>query len=780
MANPGFDSPLTAVLSRLHAVAQTSDDQWEAHCPCHEDSKASLSVGVVGNSVLIHCHAGCPTSRILNELGMTARDLFPPRPSRNGSAGHASHSNGKTKTPSKLVATYDYRDEAGTLLYQSCRMEPKDFRQRAPNPAQGGGWLWSVKGIRRILYRLPELRTYITAEQTAGRTPQVFIVEGEKDADRLAKLGLTATTNVGGASKSKFTGKSKWSHEYSQALAGCDVVILRDNDDVGLDHANAVGRSVKSIAARVRVPELPGLPPKGDISDYLDAGGTIDQLLQIVATTSDWEPPAVVATSTTDSPNAAASTATRYIAEADDDPHRLARVYLERHCKHAQFGCTLRNWRDEWWRWNGHSYSPLSSGDLHAEVTATIKHEFDRLYLEHVRLPGMDDKAPQVHKVTRTRVYDTINAIRGQCLWSGAILQPCWTTVTDRGTNCIGMANGILDIDRLLAGHEDVVYPHTPDWFSANCLNYDFNPTAKSKRWVSFLDRVMEHDVDRIALLQEWAGYLLLPDTSKQRFFVCEGEGANGKSVYCAAIEAMLGRQNVAHVPLEVFGQRFQLTPTLGKLANIAADVGELEKAAEGFLKSFTSGDSMQFDRKGLPPIDATPTARLMIATNNRPRFSDRSSGIWRRMLFVPFQVTITDAERIFGMDKVEWWQHSGELPGIFNWAIAGLHRLRETGKFTEPKLCKEAVDDYRLETNPARAFLSEHYCEVETCRVPAKELYSEYQKWCRESGHHPLADRAFGKEVKRCFPKADRRKYQEENARNWNYFGIGICESKF
>ena len=120
-----------------------------------------------------------------------------------------------------------------------------------------------------------------------------------------------------------------------------------------------------------------------------------------------------------------------------------------------------------------------------------------------------------------------------------------------------------------------------------------------------------------------------------------EGEGANGKSVVCEILTAMLGEENVSNVPLEIFGERFQLAASLGKLANIASEVGELKSVAEGFLKQFTGGDRMLFDRKGLLPIHARPTARLVLATNNRPRFSDRSAGLWRRMILLPFNVTI-------------------------------------------------------------------------------------------------------------------------------------------
>ena len=122
--------------------------------------------------MLLKCQAGCQTKDVLASVGMTWADL------------HPRHSGGGDTT---IVETYDYTDEGGTPLYQVCRLAPKDFRQRRPNGA--GGWTWSTKGVRRVLYRLPDLQ----------RQPVVYIVEGEKDVDALRKLGLAATTNASGA-----------------------------------------------------------------------------------------------------------------------------------------------------------------------------------------------------------------------------------------------------------------------------------------------------------------------------------------------------------------------------------------------------------------------------------------------------------------------------------------------------------------------------------------------------------------------------------------------------
>ena len=341
------------------------------------------------------------------------------------------------------------------------------------------------------------------------------------------------------------------------------------------------------------------------------------------------------------------------------------------------------------------------------------------------------------------------------------------------GRNYIAMSNGIVDLDGLIAGKDDILIPHTPKWFSPICLPYRFDPEAECPIWSRTLEENLEGDVERISLLQEWAGYLLTPDTGQQKFLILEGEGANGKSVYCAGIEAMLGSDSVAHIPLEMFGVRFVLTDTLGKLANIAADCGEIDKVAEGYLKTFTSGDKMFFDRKGKPGFSARPTARLMVATNNRPRFSDRSSGLWRRMILGPFRIEIPRNKRIVGMDKSEWWEGRGELSGVFNWAVAGLARLREQGDFTESSLCRESIDEYRIEVNPARNFLLE-CCEFNSmATTSSQELYATYKKWCGMNGYHPLGEKQFGREIRRIFPQAQRKRSGVGKIRPWYYSGI-------
>jgi hypothetical protein len=169
---------------------------------------------------------------------------------------------------SKPVATYNYEDLDGTLLYQVLRYEPKTFRQRRPN---GKGWIWKLED-RRVVYRWPDLRRFPDAT--------IFVTEGEKDADRLWSINLCATTVAAG----------KWTDECVQALTGRDIIILQDNDEAGRTKAIEAAKLLHGVANTVRVVLLPGLPQRGDISDWLDMGHSKDELEKVCFDAPLWEP----------------------------------------------------------------------------------------------------------------------------------------------------------------------------------------------------------------------------------------------------------------------------------------------------------------------------------------------------------------------------------------------------------------------------------------------------------------------------------------------------------
>ena len=227
---------LTDFLDKLQQVKPIGKGEYQALCPSHADKKPSLHIKEIDGKLLINCKAGCATERILQAINLTVSDLFvdekhPVSVQQN----------------KKTIAEYSYQDENGQELFQVVRYEPKEFRQRHRNGS--GDWSWDVKGIRKVLYHLPEI---ILENGT------IYHVEGEKDADRLWEYGQVATTSPGGA--------GAWKPEYADYLTGKRIVIIPDNDATGLSYARAV---VKSLQGKAREIKCIMLPNAKDFSDWI-------------------------------------------------------------------------------------------------------------------------------------------------------------------------------------------------------------------------------------------------------------------------------------------------------------------------------------------------------------------------------------------------------------------------------------------------------------------------------------------------------------------------------
>lgn len=257
-------SPVETVLARLDAVKRTGTG-WIACCPAHRDGRLSLKIDVGDDGrALLHCYAGCEPAAIVAAIGLEMSDLFvrdePPRgPSTTYASGER--------------ITYDYHDATGELRFQVVRNPGKRFSQRRPDGR--GGWITNLDGVERCLYHEDEL--------AAEPDRWVGFCEGEKDSDRLRGLGLLATTVAGGSN-------APWTDSYSETLRDRAVTIFADNDPPGFACAHTRAQALQGIARRVKVIELSDLPAKGDVSDWIDAGHTKDELLRILKDAPEWTP----------------------------------------------------------------------------------------------------------------------------------------------------------------------------------------------------------------------------------------------------------------------------------------------------------------------------------------------------------------------------------------------------------------------------------------------------------------------------------------------------------
>ena len=440
------------------------------------------------------------------------------------------------------------------------------------------------------------------------------------------------------------------------------------------------------------------------------------------------------------------------------DPHVLASTILAQHYT-ASGSLAIRFYHGGWWIWENGRYRNIDDVELRAMVNGQL-------------LRVLDD-ADNLKYVEQSLVANTVRAMESKCLVKGTITLPAWLgeePITD-GTDLLAMANGLLDLDAAILEEEQCLRVPTSEWFSLTSWAFGFDPEATCRTWRRFLKEVLPRESERF-LLQEYLGYCLSFDTSQHRFLVLVGEGANGKSVVTEVATHCLGHDNVTHVGLERFGDRFSMAPMMGKLANIVSELGVVRGVAEDFLKAVVSGDRVQVEFKFKSPVYVSLTTRLLFATNELPVFRDRSRGLWRRLMILPFNVTIPEEKQDKTLARTIC---DTEAPGVFNWMLAGLRRLRERGAFRLPSSSRRAVEGHRRTSNPALAFLEERCRADQAGQVLSAQLYSRYALWCEHQRLRPLTKQQFGQEVRRNFPAVQRVQRREGGDRQYYYVGLSL-----
>lgn len=253
--------------ARVPALKITSHREWRGPCPVHQGDRDSFSVNA--ETGLATCHSQCARGWDLVSLEMELSGLDFPK-----AKAAVFQTVGRPELAWEdrdIEAAYDYRDEHGELRYQVVRRFGKKFQQRRPNGQ--GGWIWGLGGVAPLPFNLPKIM----------KAQLVAVVEGEKDAQNLTRLGgMPATCNSGGAGNFK--------PDLARHFTGKDVAVFSDNDEAGRKHAVMVARLLHPVAKSVRIVEIPGLPLKGDVSDFIVKGGTLDQLNALYVKASPWSP----------------------------------------------------------------------------------------------------------------------------------------------------------------------------------------------------------------------------------------------------------------------------------------------------------------------------------------------------------------------------------------------------------------------------------------------------------------------------------------------------------
>lgn len=639
----------------------------------------------------------------------------------------------------RFVCAYDYRDESGALLFQVCRFDPKDFRQRKPDGR--GGWDWNVRGVRQVPYRLPEL--------LAEPDRAVFVCEGEKDCDALATLGLLATCNAGGA--------GKWRREFAQYIAGRTVVVLPDNDEAGRAHANDVLRSLLSVPAggEVYCIDLHGLPVKGDVSDWLAAGGAREELLALVdAAEPVREAPAadnveqrsitsnnVVRLRGGHEPPEPPEQALNIFGHPLNDIGNAARLI-------AKHGAALRYVVGIGWHvWDGRRYefdpATVAARRLaHATAREMLTHAFDMT----TRGKGDEDRKKALVKfAVGSGNTSKINGMLSQAEPSLAVS----TDDLDRDPWLLNCANGTLDL------RTRELRPHSQDDLLTKLVPVPYKDGAACPTWTRVISEIFGGDTDMISYVQRAIGYSLTGLTTEQVVFIMHGSGSNGKSLMLEIIATILS-DYASNCPSDTFVEQQRgggipndIARLVGSRFVSVVETEQDKKLAEALVKQATGGDRMtaRFMRQEF--FEFVPHFKLWMATNHKPRVRGTDNAIWRRIRLLPFLVTFADPDdaeegqpiKDRGLKDVLM----GELEGILKWMVDGCIAWQKDGLTKAPRAVMEATTEYRESQDATAGFIEECCHQSPGLQCAVGELYRAYRNWCAENGETTISSTAFG-----------------------------------
>jgi len=596
----------------------------------------------------------------------------------------------------RTVGTYKYRDETGQVLFEVVRYEPKNFSMR--RPGEHGDWIPNIDSVRRVLYRLPEVIAAVQNNET------VYVVEGEKDADRLASLGLCATTNPQGA--------GQWKAEYSESLEAAHVVILPDNDEAGRRHAEKVAQSLQGKAVSIKVLPLPGLPDKGDVSDWLDLDGANDarKIEELAEAAGKWQPG-------------------RGVSDQRDKSEFALTDYGNAERLASLFGHHIRYcWAEKcWYVWSGKRWERDDGGGIQRMAQMTVR----KIGKEALRCT---DETKRQTIFRWAAASEAVYHMRGMLDLARSLPGvPVLRQEFDTNSHTLNTGNGIVDL------YTGELKAHNPSEMVTRITNSDFDPTARHPAWDRLLKTVANRDVELEGFLQVAIGCSLVAGNVEEKLFLILGPPATCKTTFLEAIKSALGTY-AASASLTAFARRNDPGAARGELVNAQGARLLLSSEADGdiplvlsLMKAVTGRDTLTLEKKYQDAVELKPSYTWWIASNESPAFPAGDDGIWRRIVCIPFTHVVPEQDRRPEL-KESLQRNAVARRAILRWCIEGARLYHQNG-LVLPESVRTATAELRSERDPLSGFISD-CCQLGKGNVTSStDLLEASKAWAAANG---------------------------------------------
>jgi putative DNA primase/helicase len=443
------------------------------------------------------------------------------------------------------------------------------------------------------------------------------------------------------------------------------------------------------------------------------------------------------------------------------EPLRTARLFVQ--ANHQRDGVrTLHHHRGDFYAWTGSHYIEASDSEIRAQVYQLLDGS------DCLTKDGSEPFRPNARLVS-----EAIDALKAVAILPDRETAPCWLDEREQPApaDLIACANGLLHLPT------KKLHDHTPHFYGHHSVEFDYDPAAAvPEHWLAFLADLWGDDKEAIDTLHEIFGYLLTSDTRQQKVFLLVGPKRSGKGTIARIAKALLGPENVAGPTLSGLGTNFGLAPLIGKPLAVISDArlsgrSDQHVIAERLL-SISGEDNITIDRKHRSAWTGTLPTRFLILTNELPRIADASGALASRFIVLTLTRSFYGREDHGLADRL-----LTELPGILNWSITGLERLRDRGYFVQPTSSAEAIAELEDLGSPIGAFIRDRCTIGPGKSVPCQLLFDAWCTWCEAQKRKDIGTvQTFGRDLRAAVPglKAKRPRDGEDRPRAYDGISLG------
>lgn len=584
---------------------------------------------------------------------------------------------------------------------------------------------------------------------TLSRQGSVIIAEGAFDAISCYQEGFPVLSAITGS----FSSEQK--KDLYNLLRGRDVIICMDYDPdthAGQKFTARLAQDLFEHGVKVKVCLLNGGDKKKDLSELYARHPCRETLDDIFASVEDYEL-LLIKQNLEDLEKLEPTMRKIWQVRGETYLTYVSQCVWDKYGKQVA-SALLRN-----------AKRPLTEEEVFAE--------FVKRHPTHKYISGVGDlsyssaHSRYIVDLTESDLYSKIDKIYGIHARNATTQQ-----MINKIHNRVNYSIDVLEKDRDFFNFRNCLFnissgevkEHTPDIVTTVQLPYVYDEKATCPKFIEFLRDIFNGEEDKIKVVQEMFGYCLTRDARYQKCFSLLGEGANGKSTLMDILCALITDANVSNVPISSLDSEFQRIRLMGKYVNLAPEIKSNVSGTEYIFKQIVAGETISGSYKFKQNVEFKPFCKFIFSSNEELKTSDSSFGFSRRIIFLSFPNKYVDDPKKKNERKIKVNLREElleELPGIFNFAVEGLARLRKQNAFTETKEQAEVLGTFKRLNNPLISFVEEVIDEKYASGWYRREdIYQKYCEWCSLNNNHPRANNSFWIAIRKIKSVKDRREY--------------------